>query len=276
MLPVGAFPAGSPFMPTTEPLMSNGDDGLSTGPASSLSNPDALLLTCASGQLPQGYKACTHPLKDGHFCGFVFPTEEQCFAHYKSAHIGKQSSPNLRLMAKFGVVPAGFLTAEAVLTKQDQLTAVPTPANPLPHDLRTAAGSSKWTDNSSFNRRLSQTTDPPKRTHQCSIIIISSSRTTTVESAGQTSNNKNWQKRKRLGPVHHRLLRLLFLLGSCLGFEHLQCRAGDDFHERENEKMTCSQNFTHCYSGICQTEHLAIKRFELTVAPFCYDLSSHA
>uniref|UniRef100_A0A183CKD3 UPAR/Ly6 domain-containing protein n=1 Tax=Globodera pallida TaxID=36090 RepID=A0A183CKD3_GLOPA len=55
-------------------------------------------------------------------------------------------------------------------------------------------------------------------------------------------------------PIVLVVLPLLFLLGSCLGFEHLQCRAGVDFHEPENEKMTCSQNFTHCYSGICQTD----------------------
>uniref|UniRef100_A0A914IE36 Peptidase S1 domain-containing protein n=1 Tax=Globodera rostochiensis TaxID=31243 RepID=A0A914IE36_GLORO len=103
------FPPVVP-LPPTEPLMSNGGDGLLAGSASTLSNPDALLLTCASGQLPQGYMACTHRLKDGHYCGFVFSTEEQCFAHYKSAHIGKQSSPNLGLMAEFGSVPAGFLT----------------------------------------------------------------------------------------------------------------------------------------------------------------------
>uniref|UniRef100_A0A183CIW3 C2H2-type domain-containing protein n=1 Tax=Globodera pallida TaxID=36090 RepID=A0A183CIW3_GLOPA len=93
MLPVGAF-SGGPFLPPNGPSMSNGSDGLSTGPASALSIP-ALLMACASGQLPQGCFACTFRLKEGQLCGCVFPTEEQLFAHYKSAHIGKQSSPNV-------------------------------------------------------------------------------------------------------------------------------------------------------------------------------------
>uniref|UniRef100_A0A914GTE4 C2H2-type domain-containing protein n=1 Tax=Globodera rostochiensis TaxID=31243 RepID=A0A914GTE4_GLORO len=95
MLPVGVFPAGGPFLPPNGgPSMSNGGEGLSASPSSTLSIP-ALLMACASGQLPQGCLACTYRLKDGQLCGCVFPTEEQLFAHYKSAHIGKQSSPNV-------------------------------------------------------------------------------------------------------------------------------------------------------------------------------------
>ncbi|KAL3121830.1 hypothetical protein niasHT_002058 [Heterodera trifolii] len=92
MHPFDAF-AGGNFIPLNGSSLSNGGDG-GVSPTSALSIP-ALLMACASGQLPQGCLACTYHLKDGQLCGSIFPTEEQLFAHYKNAHIGKQSSPNV-------------------------------------------------------------------------------------------------------------------------------------------------------------------------------------
>lgn len=51
----------------------------------------ALLMAAACGQLPQF--ACPYKLKEGQPCGRMFATDDQLFAHYKSAHIAQMSSP---------------------------------------------------------------------------------------------------------------------------------------------------------------------------------------
>uniref|UniRef100_A0A914HQG2 C2H2-type domain-containing protein n=1 Tax=Globodera rostochiensis TaxID=31243 RepID=A0A914HQG2_GLORO len=146
MLPVGAF-SGGPFLPPNGPSMSNGSDGLSAGPASTLSI-SALLMACASGQLPQGCFACTYRLKDDQLCGCVFPTEEQLFAHYKSAHIGKQSSPNVVSSTSSQGEQSVSATSTSSTTSADNngSAGLPSSSRPMgpPMSLQTMVAAQQW------------------------------------------------------------------------------------------------------------------------------------
>jgi hypothetical protein len=51
-----------------------------------------LLMAAACGQLPQ--IPCFSKMTGGAVCGRVFPTDEQFFAHFKSAHIAQMTSPS--------------------------------------------------------------------------------------------------------------------------------------------------------------------------------------
>uniref|UniRef100_A0A914MTV9 C2H2-type domain-containing protein n=1 Tax=Meloidogyne incognita TaxID=6306 RepID=A0A914MTV9_MELIC len=53
----------------------------------------ALLMAAACGQLPSQF-ACPYRLREGQPCGRLFNSDDQLFAHYKSAHIAQMSSPS--------------------------------------------------------------------------------------------------------------------------------------------------------------------------------------
>ncbi|KAF7637881.1 C2H2-type domain-containing protein [Meloidogyne graminicola] len=89
----------------------------------------ALLMAAACGQLPSQF-ACPYRLREGQPCGRLFASDDQLFAHYKSAHIAQISSPSAVSSTTEG--PSGGSIASTPSTIQTPTTTTAATTNCRP------------------------------------------------------------------------------------------------------------------------------------------------